>query len=55
MLAGPEGQADFLGPGAPRPSLDAASSVRGMLDVLHGLGPDDSGIFYNYDGKRLEW
>lgn len=30
-------------------------SVAGMLDVIGGLGPDDTGRFYDYQGKELPW
>lgn len=30
-------------------------SASSMLDVLEGLGPDDSGSFYAFDGSRIEF
>ncbi|KAK9822195.1 hypothetical protein WJX81_002066 [Elliptochloris bilobata] len=47
--------ADLAGPLGPRPTLDAAASVRQMLTLLERLRPEDSGAFVNYDGRRLEW
>ena len=47
--------ADLAGLGGPRPALDAAASVRQMLALLDRLRPDDSGTFFNYDGRRLGW
>lgn len=47
--------ADLAGLGGPRPTLDAAASVRQMLALLDRLRPDDSGTFFNYDGRRLDW
>ncbi len=40
------------GAGAP---LDAATSVRGMLEVLARAGPGDTGRFLSFDGKELPW
>ncbi len=43
---------DMGGPEAP---LDVAASVAGMRRVIEGLGAEDSGRFFNYDGKALPW
>ncbi len=40
------------GPGAP---LTPEESVAGMLRVLDALGPEDSGAFLAWDGRRLPW
>lgn len=33
----------------------AAASAARVLDVLDGLGPEDSGKFFNWDGSQLPW
>lgn len=43
---------DMGGPGAP---LDASASVSGMVAVIDGLSPDDTGRFLNYDGSEIPW
>jgi NAD(P)-dependent dehydrogenase (short-subunit alcohol dehydrogenase family) len=43
---------DMGGPSAPT-VVDA--SVRGMLAVIDGAGPDVSGRFFNHDGRALPW
>lgn len=43
---------DMGGDGA---DLEAATSVAGMLALLAGLTPADSGGFFNHDGQRLPW
>ena len=43
---------DMGGPGA---ALDAATSARGLADVILGLTPTQSGGFFNYDGTPLVW
>jgi hypothetical protein len=30
-------------------------SVTGMMQVIAGLGPEDSGRFLDYQGKELPW
>lgn len=30
-------------------------SVKGLLDVLSGLSPDDNGKFYDYQGQEIPW
>lgn len=45
-------QTDMGGPSAPTP-VDA--SVRGLLRVIDGATPDDTGRFINHDGKSVEW
>jgi NAD(P)-dependent dehydrogenase (short-subunit alcohol dehydrogenase family) len=41
--------------GGPEADIDVETSVAGMMDVIDGLGPEDSGAFIGYDGKRLPW
>jgi NAD(P)-dependent dehydrogenase (short-subunit alcohol dehydrogenase family) len=43
---------DMGGPNAP---LEPADSVKAMRQVIESLGPDDSGRFYNYDGREYAW
>ncbi|MBZ4415016.1 SDR family oxidoreductase [Myxococcus sp. RHSTA-1-4] len=45
-------QTDMGGPQAPLPAQD---SVRGMLHVIDGMGPEHSGRFYDYQGSELPW
>jgi len=45
-------QTDMGGPSAP---LTVEQSVAAMLKVLDGLKPGETGKFFNYDGKGLEW
>lgn len=40
------------GPGAP---LQPEESVAGMRNVIDGLGPEQSGGFYSYDGTQVPW
>ena len=35
--------------------LSTEESVAGMLDVIAGLSPDDTGRFLAYDGEELPW
>jgi len=43
---------DMGGPSAP---LDPPTSAAGLARVIAKLGPDDSGRFFNYDGRELPW
>jgi hypothetical protein len=43
---------DMGGPGG---EIGPEESVVGMRRVIEGLTPDDSGKFYNYDGRRFGW
>jgi NAD(P)-dependent dehydrogenase (short-subunit alcohol dehydrogenase family) len=45
-------QTDMGGPQAPLP---AADSVRGMLRVIDGMGPEHSGRFLDYQGAEVPW
>lgn len=45
-------QTDMGGPGA---TIDAPTSVRGMVSVIGGLGLDQSGGFFGYDGREIPW
>jgi NAD(P)-dependent dehydrogenase (short-subunit alcohol dehydrogenase family) len=44
--------APFAGPERARPAHDSAAAI---LRVLDGLGPDDTGRFFNWDGRELPW
>ena len=35
--------------------LTTAESVQGMLEVFAGLGPEDNGRFYDYQGAEIPW
>lgn len=37
------------------PTLDAPTSIAGMLKVIDGLTPEQTGSFYNYEGKIVPW
>ena len=41
--------------GGPEASIDAPLSVSGLRRVIAGLGPGDSGKFFNYDGEEIPW
>ena len=41
--------------GGPSALIDADESVTGMRKVIGGARPDDSGCFFNYDGKSIPW
>jgi len=43
---------DMGGAGA---DIDAATSIAGMRTVLASVKPADTGSFFNYDGRRLDW
>ncbi len=45
-------QTDMGGRGAPTPVVE---SVRGLLAVIDGATPADSGRFFNHDGRALPW
>ena len=37
------------------PKITADDAARKLTDVLMGLAPDDTGGFFDYAGKRIEW
>lgn len=41
--------------GGPSAPLDPQASVAGMRRVIEGLGPDQSGGFFSYDGGAIPW
>ena len=41
--------------GGPNAKLSPEESVGAMRRVIAELGPDDSGRFYNYDGREYPW
>ena len=45
-------QTDMGGPDA---DIDAETSIRGMMEVIDGLSPADSGQFIGFDGRRLAY
>lgn len=45
-------QTDMGGPQAPLPAPD---SVRGMLRIIDGMGPEHTGRFFDYQGAEVPW
>jgi NAD(P)-dependent dehydrogenase (short-subunit alcohol dehydrogenase family) len=41
--------------GGPNALIDTRTSVTGMVAVIDGLGPEESGKFFNYDGSLIPW
>ncbi len=41
--------------GGPRGTLAPADSIRAMRQVIAGLTPEDTGRFFNYNGKNYAW
>lgn len=41
--------------GGTQAALSPQESVQGLLQVLHRLGPEDSGQFFDWQGERLPW
>jgi len=41
--------------GGPNGLIDTETSVKGMLDVIDNLVPENSGEFVAYDGKSIPW
>jgi len=41
--------------GGPNAKLTPEQSITAMRRVISELGPDDSGRFYNYDGREYPW
>lgn len=41
--------------GGPNATVPAADSVRGLLQVIDGLAPEDSGSFRDWRGETLAW
>ncbi len=41
--------------GGPNALIGAAESVSGMVRVIAGLGPGDSGGFFDFEGNRVPW
>lgn len=41
--------------GGPNATLTPEQSVTGLLKIIDGLKPEDTGAFFNYDGKTLPW
>ena len=41
--------------GGPDATLEVEESINGMVAVIEGLSPADSGKFFNYDGQQLPW
>ena len=45
-------QTDMGGRGAP---LTVEASIAGILDVIDGLAPEQSGKFYDFTGSTVPW
>ena len=41
--------------GGPGAEITVEDSVSGLLDVIAGLGPEDNGLFYDYQGEAIPW
>ena len=41
--------------GGPGAEITVEDSVSGLLDVIAGLGPEDNGLFYDYQGEEIPW
>ena len=41
--------------GGPDATLSPQQSVSAMRRLIEALGPNDSGKFYNYDGREYPW
>ncbi len=41
--------------GGPRAPLSPAESIGGMIELLHGLKPHDTGRFFDYRGEEIPW
>ncbi|MCP3139033.1 SDR family oxidoreductase [Pyxidicoccus xibeiensis] len=41
--------------GGPQATLPAPESVRGLLRLIDGMGPEHSGRFFDYQGAELPW
>jgi len=41
--------------GGERAPLSATESVRGMLETMASLGPEQTGEYFNHDGQQLPW
>jgi NAD(P)-dependent dehydrogenase (short-subunit alcohol dehydrogenase family) len=41
--------------GGPSAPIDARTSVAGLRRVIEGLGPEQSGGFFAYDGSEIPW
>jgi NAD(P)-dependent dehydrogenase (short-subunit alcohol dehydrogenase family) len=41
--------------GGPDADIDVERSVSGLLDVIAGLGSEDNGLFYDYQGEAIPW
>ena len=52
LITGAALQTDMGGPGA---TIDAPTSVRGMVSVIDGLAIDQTGGFFGYDGREIPW
>jgi NAD(P)-dependent dehydrogenase (short-subunit alcohol dehydrogenase family) len=41
--------------GGPNAAVTPGESVEGMRAVIEGVTPDDSGRFFNFDGREIQW
>jgi NAD(P)-dependent dehydrogenase (short-subunit alcohol dehydrogenase family) len=41
--------------GGPSAAISVEESAAGLKKVLTGVGPGDTGKFFNYDGSEIAW
>jgi NAD(P)-dependent dehydrogenase (short-subunit alcohol dehydrogenase family) len=41
--------------GGPQATVSAQEAVAALLQVIGGLGPDDSGVFLDWNGQSVPW
>jgi hypothetical protein len=41
--------------GGPSAAISVEESASGLKKVLTGIGPGDTGKFFNYDGSEIPW
>jgi len=46
---------DMGSAGGRKPPVEIIDSISGLMNVMVGLSKADNGMFYNYDGKKIEW
>ncbi len=46
---------DFTAKYAPANTVSPVEAARNLLSVLDGIGPEDTGSFFDWAGKRVPW
>ncbi|WP_252178937.1 SDR family oxidoreductase [Endozoicomonas sp. 4G] len=41
--------------GGPNALIDTQTSIKGLIEVIEQLGPENTGQFFNYDGALIPW